>query len=167
MRISPTTPGISYDTTSVEVPEKRATASRSPSPDLPSLTRKSSNGSGAMRRASLSQSDRGASGQHVENPGLPKTQASNISPTKSVALPDQGVPKSRKEKLLETYPDTWENKVLVGRSAVYDPPAAALKRGDKLEDVLKQFGYENDPEEAARLTELADGGLRRNEMWWS
>jgi hypothetical protein len=69
------------------------------------------------------------------------------------------------EKMKTKYPDNWDNRVFVGRSAEYDPPAAALKRGGKLEDVIKEFGFENDPEETARLTKLVNGGQERNDMW--
>jgi hypothetical protein len=72
------------------------------------------------------------------------------------------------EKMKKEYPaDDWNNRVLVGRSSEYDPPAAALTRGGKLEDVIEKFGFKNDPEETARLTELVNGGLARNQMYWS
>jgi hypothetical protein len=71
------------------------------------------------------------------------------------------------ENMKSEYPqDDWNNRVFMGRSDHYDPPAAALKRGT-LEDVIKQFHFENDADEIARLTKLKNGGQARNEMWWS
>jgi hypothetical protein len=80
---------------------------------------------------------------------------------------EQEKQKAREQKWRETYPDTPENTVLVGRSAIYDPPAAALRRGTTLDAVIKEFDCADDAQEVARLTALAKGGLRHQAQYWS